>query len=470
MPSRLLMTFVLLAAGLPAAGQEREVELYRLPRSGTETTPGTYRDMAAQGIGEAHTQVGEIATTKVEKLSRMDRAGSTRRQRQAQHRQLTELKRSAEQLGKNVFVKGLGIVNTLSDSPATIAGHLSVGNYESASVATLDETVKGLSATGGAALGAGVGAKVGVWFGPKGMMLGAGVGAVAGAVVATLGYNAYASPAVTGSAEAAIESLQTPPQIQAWRNRQEHLIARAMREKERECYLVAAPLGRGEVLRAAPIASGQVPAQPPATTPETPQVVQWEPDWLYQGVWLPPKYIPAGYRHYDDAPAFRGDPWHGHNISQSLWYPIPLRKKHGQPSSSSTEHPYTVYIDGMTVFKSVPLAQKTLQQWLSFASNNVRVPVGDEAYGDSADGSIFKEYTSDRGVFRRDAQIRYIRVGRIVFGLRIVASRVIDFDPSAGSRDFVAHETPSGADVMRVIQLFVAQVRQYAKDKHWLHD
>ncbi len=209
------------------------------------------------------------------------------------------------------------------------------------------------------------------------------------------------------------------------------------------------------------------PVQSPAPPPETPQVVQWEPDWLYRGVWLPPKYIPAGYRHYDDAPAFSGEPWHGHNASQSLWYPIPLRKKRGQPSSSSTEHPYTVYLDGMTVFKSVALAEKNLQH----ATNNVRVPVGDEAYVDRADGSIFKEYTNDRGVWRRDAQIRYIRVGRILLGLRIVANQVTDFDPdAAGSPNFVAHETPSGADVMRVIQMFVEQVRQYAKDKRWLHD
>ncbi len=63
--------------------------------------------MAAQGIGEAHAQLGEIATTKVEELSRMDRAGSTGRQRRAQHRQQTTLVRGADQLGKNVFVKGL---------------------------------------------------------------------------------------------------------------------------------------------------------------------------------------------------------------------------------------------------------------------------------------------------------------------------------------------------------------------------
>jgi hypothetical protein len=152
-----------------------------------------------------------------------------------------------------------------------------------------------------------------------------------------------------------------------------------------------------------------------------------------------------------------------------------LKSKGGKPSSSAGEHPYTVFIDGITVYKSVALAKENGKSYRQSLSANTVVALGDEAYaaddfkGD--DGSIFKEYKGEQGIHRRDICIRLVRVGRVVFGLRVSGDRVTDFDPKAqNSGRFVAHATPSRDDIMRTAEAFVAAVRQYAKDKNWLQD
>lgn len=211
--------------------------------------------------------------------------------------------------------------------------------------------------------------------------------------------------------------------------------------------------------------------KPPAKPPEE---YSLGPDWLYIGVWLPEKYLPTGYRHYPEDTIPSGDPPQG-NSSQSLWYGIPLQRKGGKASPSSGDHPYTVFIDGVSVYKSTALARKNFQVAKEGPPTKTTVALGEEAYIDDnckdAD-SLFKEYRgSDGEIFRRDLNVRSIRVGRVVFGLRVDGDRVEDFNPNGTNHDrFVAHETPSREDVMRVAELIVSRVREYAKDKGWLED
>lgn len=196
--------------------------------------------------------------------------------------------------------------------------------------------------------------------------------------------------------------------------------------------------------------------------------------WIYQGVWLPERYFPAGYRHYPDERMPAGDPALG-NGSQSIWRGIPLQRKGGKPSSSAGEHPYTVYIDGITVYKSIATAKRHLPLIQESLTARTSVALGDEAYiGDSCkgdDGSIFKEFTGKDGVYCRQINVWLVRVGRVTFGLRVAGDRVKDFNPNGQNhRDFIAHETPSREDVMRVARMFVDGVRAYSKDKGWLED
>ncbi len=226
--SATLIAVLLLALALPAPGQEREVELFRLPPQHEPTTPGTYRDPAANAIDTAHESVGRMATTKIEKFSRWDRAGFTERARKVQYQQQTKLVKGAGELAGNTYFKALGWVNTLSDSGATIAGHLAEKDYGGAAVAALDEGTKSMTAAGGAwafgQIGVGLGA---VFGGPPGAMLGGAVGGIVGSIVATVGYNAYASETVSSIGEKAVEPVQPENYYreEARKNRVEWLIA-----------------------------------------------------------------------------------------------------------------------------------------------------------------------------------------------------------------------------------------------------
>lgn len=291
MPNRLLATFVLLAAALPAAGQQREVELFSVPNRQPalveprppepETTPGTYRDLAVQGIDIVPAQPDALATTKIEKFSRWDRGSFTKRERRAQYQQQIRLSRGAEKFANHPvcfdFLKTVGVLAQLADSPTTVMGHISVGNFESASVAAVDEAAKGYLAAQGAWAFGKAGAAVGTFFGgPPGAMLGGAAGAIVGALATTAGYNAFVSPTVTGATEALIEMGRSPAFVEALRNREAFLIAEALRAREwelelkrRECFLVAAPPDHGEVLRADPSAA----ASTAATQPDEEQVL-----------------------------------------------------------------------------------------------------------------------------------------------------------------------------------------------------
>jgi hypothetical protein len=194
--------------------------------------------------------------------------------------------------------------------------------------------------------------------------------------------------------------------------------------------------------------------------------------WLYQGVWLPEKYFPSGFHHYSSDTIPQGDPAQGHG-SQSIWYGIPLLGKGGRTSSSAGEHPYTVFIDGMAVHKSVEIAKQSIQQVRESLKAKTSVALGDEAYvGDSCkgdDGSVFQELKGRDGIFCRNLNVWLVRVGRVTFGLRVSGDRVMDYNPNAtGNRHFVAHPTPSRDDIMKLAQTFVERIRQYSKDKGWL--
>jgi hypothetical protein len=226
---RLLVPLMVVLATAPiASGQKREVEVCQLPSQPPSTTPGTYRDPVSDGIERAQEEVERMATTKIEKFSRWNRAGFTRRARQVQFRQQTSLVERAGKLASSGYLKTLGWVNTLSDSVATVGGHLAQKDLRGAAVAAVDEGAQSLAAAGGAwALGK-LGAGVGLTFGgPPGMMVGGAVCGVVGAVAATVGYNAYASDAVTSAAEGVIE----PPEPEnyyreeARKNRIEWLVA-----------------------------------------------------------------------------------------------------------------------------------------------------------------------------------------------------------------------------------------------------
>jgi hypothetical protein len=475
------------ALALPALGQEREVELFRLPPQHEPTTPGTYRDPAADAIDTAHESVGRMATTKIEKFSRWDRAGFTERARKVQYQQQTKLVKGAGELAGNTYFKALGWVNTLADGGATIAGHLAAKDLGGAAVAALDESAQSVAAAGGAWAFGKIGVGLGAMFGgPPGAMIGGAVGGIVGSVVTTVGYNAYASETVSAIGEQAVEPVRPENYYreEARKNRIEWLIANGypipaiLFEQdwaERDRQFRAADSQPTPVFVVGPPEAEPAPPSgattPPATSADA--ALQAIP-WIHQGLWLPEKYLPRGFRHYDSDRKPEGDPPRS-NGSQSVWYGIPLKKKGGQPSSSSGEHPYTVFLDGMIVFKSVKLAQQHVQMMRESLSAKTSVPLGEEAYlGDNCkgdDGSLFNEYSGRDGIWGRALHVYLVRVGRVTFGLRVSGDRVKDYDrTAAGDRDFVAHETPTREELMGIAQAFVGAVRRYAEDKGWLWD
>jgi hypothetical protein len=453
--------------------------------------PEASRDPVSNAFEAAQEEVERMATTKIEKFSRWNRAGFTRRARQVQFRQQTQLVDEAGKLASSGYLKTLGWVNTLSDSVATVGGHLVQKDLRGAAVAAVDEGAQSMAAAGGAwALGK-LGAGVGLTFGgPPGMMVGGAVCGVVGAVAATVGYNAYASDAVTSGAEAVLE----PPEPEnyyreeARKNRLEWLVANGypipaiLLEQdwaERDRQIRTPDAAPPPVFVVGPPDAEQTPAAPKPTVtsvpPESP--AGNNPSgalWAYQGVWLPEKYLPAGFRHYDSDRKPQGDPPVS-NGSQTVWYGIPLKKKGGQSSASSGEHPLTVYIDGVTIYTSLTIAKQEIQSLRNNLSCKTSVPLGEEAYLRDdlrgADGSIFTEFSGHDGVWRRDIHVYLIRVGRVVFGLRVSGDRVKDFDPDGSDhRDFVAYETPSREQIMQVAETFVGAMRRYAGDKGWLSD
>jgi hypothetical protein len=226
--SAMLSAGLLLALALPALGQEREVELFRLPPQHEPTTPGTYRDPAADAIDTAYESVGRMATTKIEKFSRWDRAGFTERARKVQYQQQTKLVKGAGELAGNTYFKALGWVNTLADGGATIAGHLAAKDLGGAAVAALDESAQSVAAAGGAWAFGKIGVGLGAMFGgPPGAMIGGAVGGIVGSVVTTVGYNAYASETVSAIGEQAVEPVRPENYYreEARKNRIEWLIA-----------------------------------------------------------------------------------------------------------------------------------------------------------------------------------------------------------------------------------------------------
>ena len=198
-------------------------------------------------------------------------------------------------------------------------------------------------------------------------------------------------------------------------------------------------------------------------------------DWLYQPVHLPQPYLPKGYHYYPEDPIPSGDPPIGKG-SQTLWHGIPLHRKQGQPSSSAGEHPYSVYFDGIIVYKTLAGAKQLYHLSAEGAKDRLDVDFGDEAYVDfkGDDGSMFTEYRSSKTgeIFRRDLNIRNIRVGRTIFGLRLVGSKVEDFLRQGGQdgKTFVAHPTPSREELTKIAELYVTRVRDYARTKGWLND
>jgi hypothetical protein len=196
-------------------------------------------------------------------------------------------------------------------------------------------------------------------------------------------------------------------------------------------------------------------------------------DWLYMGVWLPERYFPAGYRHYSDSKMPSGDPAIG-NGTQSLWFGIPLKSRGGRPSSSAGEHPYTIFIDGIAVYKSAALAKKMFETMKSGPFTKTPIALGDDAYIDEDckdSGSLFKVYRDKAGeILQRDLNVRNIRVGSIVFGLRVNGDRVQDYHPNVpNSRRFIAHETPSEDEILEIAKLFVSRIRAYGNDKGWIN-
>ncbi len=213
-----------------------------------DTTPGTYRDPGAQAIGTIHNKTKEWAGTKVNKFKNWLKydapPGFNTGAHRQYYRQEKRVLKAAARLAKDGGFQVLGVVNFASDGGARVGGHLAEGDLGGAGVACLDEGAKALSAKGGAWAGGSLGTKVGLAIaGPPGSLVGGAVGAVAGAVVATVGYNAYVSPALTGMVEGATE----PDYLEAARrNRAEHLAAIALREKEKELFVQQARQAREE--------------------------------------------------------------------------------------------------------------------------------------------------------------------------------------------------------------------------------
>lgn len=181
------------------------------------TSDSTGRSAAASGISEFRESIGKPLNrtksgwgdyirgkeTAAERAVRLPQGGAfpaisqaEKAARMNEMRQATQAIAQAERFAGKFYVKALGVGAGYADLVGTAGGYASVGDFSGTAVAVVDDVAEGMYAAGGAVLACAV---AGSAFGPLGTVGGAVTG-LAGAVVFSLGYNAFISPDVTSFA------------------------------------------------------------------------------------------------------------------------------------------------------------------------------------------------------------------------------------------------------------------------------
>lgn len=207
---------------------------------------------------------------------------------------------------------------------------------------------------------------------------------------------------------------------------------------------------------------------------------------VYEGLFLPTKYMPGSYRCELGAAVFNAaNPPRKSSGWQMFVCEVPFPSMGGRRNAASNVDDWKVVsISDMTLYPTAENAHDVLvyrtyrssySRSLGLGHEAVFKPWEEQPWRKTA-GPVSKLYDKDHAWDRRSTE-GYVRIGRLLFRINIRGSLMIDrvdADTGKGFKSFQGFitiaEAPTCADLEQDLSTFVTAVHSYAGDMGWLTD